>query len=127
MLELTYLIYIAMSLGITIWVGRTLNKNGRVFLLANFKNNEAVADSINHLLLVGFYLINIGFICYTLEKNGAAPMNYAEGIEFLSKKIGFIVIVLGIMHFALMFVLAKFQLNTADEFVEKVLGKRETV
>lgn len=110
MLELTYLIYIVISLGITVWVGRTLNKNGRVFLVANFKNNEAVADAINHLLLVGFYLINIGFICYTLENTGIAPATTSDGIEFLSRKIGFIVIVLGVMHFALMFALAKFSL-----------------
>lgn len=121
MLELTYLIYIAISLGITVWVGRTLNKNGRVFLVANFKNNEAVADAINHLLLVGFYLINIGFICYTLESTGIAPATPSDGIEFLSKKIGFIVIVLGVMHFALMFVLAKFSISEKNKTPGKLI------
>ena len=121
MLELTYLIYIAISLGITIWVGRTLNKNGRVFLVANFKDNEAVADAINHLLLVGFYLINIGFICYTLESTGIAPATRSDGIEFLSKKIGFIVIVLGVMHFALMFALAKFSLPEKNKVPSKLV------
>ncbi len=115
MLELTYLFYIVISLGITVWVGRTLNKNGRVFLIANFNNDEKVADAINHLLLVGFYLINIGFICYTLENTGVDPATTAEGIEFLSKKIGFIVIVIGIMHLLLMYALAKFKLPSLNK------------
>ena len=52
----TYAIYVVVSLAITVWVGRTLSRNGRLFLVENFNGNEALADSINHLLLVGFYL-----------------------------------------------------------------------
>ena len=65
MLGFTYLAYIFVSLGITIWVGRTLNRNGRIFLLENYADKPQLADAINQMLLVGFYLINIGYIAYT--------------------------------------------------------------
>jgi hypothetical protein len=94
----TYGIYLAVSLGITIWVGRTLNKNGRVFLVENFEGREALADSVNHLLLVGFYLLNFGFVSLAL-KYGDKPTTAVEAMEFLSTKIGLVIVVIGAMHF----------------------------
>lgn len=108
MLELTYLAYICLSLGITAWVGRTLNRNGRVFLLENYADKPQLADAINQMLLVGFYLINIGYIAYTMRIGGAGPTTWAQGLEFLSTKIGAMAIVLGVMHFALMIALQKY-------------------
>jgi hypothetical protein len=98
MLVQIYMLYLLISLAITLWVGRSLHRNGRVFLVENFKGNEALADSVNHLLLVGFYLVNIGFICLAL-KYGDKPVNLEQGIEFLSTKIGLVVFILGLMHF----------------------------
>ena len=106
MLVQIYGVYLLVSLAITVWVGRTLHKNGRVFLVENFKGNVELADSINHLLLVGFYLINFGFVCLTL-KYGDKPASLEEGIEFLSSKIGFVIVVLGVMHFFNMYLLMK--------------------
>src|SRR3954466_1231408 len=108
LLLITYAIYIAASLAITVWVGRTLNKNGRVFLIENFQGQEALADSINHLLLVGFYLVNIGFISLAL-RYGEKPSDAVGAVEFLSTKIGLVVVVLGVMHFFNMNMLVKFR------------------
>ena len=58
----TYGLYLALSLPLTVWVARTLHKNGRIFLVDCFHGNEPLADSVNHLLVVGFYLINFGFV-----------------------------------------------------------------
>ncbi len=104
----TYAIYVLVSLGITIWVGRTLNRNGRVFLVENFEGQEALADSINHLLLVGFYLINIGFVSLAL-RYGQKPTDVTEAVEFLSTKIGLAVVVIGVMHFVNMKYLVTFR------------------
>ena len=60
------------------------------------------------MLLVGFYLINIGFVAYTLRIAGEGPTSWAQVIEFLAVKIGFVAIILGIMHFALMFALQRY-------------------
>jgi protein-S-isoprenylcysteine O-methyltransferase Ste14 len=104
----TYVIYVTVSLAITFWVGRTLNRNGRVFLVENFAGREALADSINHLLLVGFYLINIGFISLAL-RFGDRPTDIVGAVELLSTKIGLAVVVLGGLHFFNMFALVRFR------------------
>ena len=93
-----YLIYLPVSVAMTIWVARTLHKNGRVFLVQAFRGKEDMADSVNHLLVVGFYLINVGFITTAL-RYGDKPQDAQETIEFLSTKLGIVLLVLGGMHF----------------------------
>ena len=63
----TYLLYLLFSGALTVWVAQTLHKNGRIFLVDVFHGNEALADSVNHLLVVGFYLINFGYVCLALQ------------------------------------------------------------
>ncbi len=94
----TYLSYIVVSVMLTVWVARTLHRNGRIFLVDAFRGNEPLADSVNHLLVVGFYLINIGYVTLAL-RYGAKPANLQESIEFLSTKVGLVLLVLGLMHF----------------------------
>jgi len=103
---MTYLVYLAISIGLTIWVARTLHKNGRIFLVDVFHGNEALADSVNHLLVVGFYLINLGYVSMAL-KLGYDIATPKEGIEALSVKIGMVLIVLGGMHFFNLFVFSR--------------------
>jgi len=95
---IAYLIYLPVAVAMTIWVARTLHKNGRVFLVQAFRGKEDMADSVNHLLVVGFYLINVGFIT-TVLRYGEKPRDVQEVIEFLSSKLGLVLIVLGGMHF----------------------------
>src|ERR1700748_2209702 len=97
-----YAAYVTISLFLTIWVARTLHRNGRVFLVQAFHGNETMADSVNHLLVVGFYLINLGFISFAL-RYGDKPGTLQEMIEFLSMKLGVVMLVLGGMHFFNMF------------------------
>ena len=97
-----YIAYFLASLGMTIWVGRTLHKNGRLFLVEAFSGNHEMADSVNHLLLVGFYLINLGFILVFLRV-GPKPEDIVQGVEYISTKLGIVVLVLGGMHFFNMF------------------------
>jgi hypothetical protein len=102
----TYLIYLALSVALTIWVARTLHKNGRVFLVDVFHGNEALADSVNHLLVVGFYLINFGYISLAL-KLGYAIETAEQSVEALSVKIGMVLLVLGGMHLFNLFVFSR--------------------
>lgn len=113
MIEISYVLYLIITLAITIWVARTLSKNGEVFLIQCFGQNEQLARSTNHLLVVGFYLINIGFITLTLSL-GAEPTTIPEAIRFLSSKVGLAVIVLGGMHF--------FNMGAISHFGRKVNG-----
>jgi hypothetical protein len=102
----TYLAYLAISIALTVWVARTLHKNGRVFLVDSFLGNERLADSVNHLLVVGFYLINIGYVTLAL-KYGAAAATAQECLETLSTKIGTVLLVLGFMHFFNLYVFTR--------------------
>jgi hypothetical protein len=97
-LIVTYLVYLGISVCLTVWVARTLHRNGRVFLVDSFLGNEQLADSVNHLLVVGFYLINIGYVTLAL-KYGATAANAQQALETLSTKVGLVLLVLGAMHF----------------------------
>ena len=102
----TYLSYLAISIALTVWVARTLHKNGRIFLVDSFHGNEALADSVNHLLVVGFYLINIGYVALALKYG--AKVDTAQGfLEALSTKVGLVLVVLGFMHFFNLLVFSK--------------------
>lgn len=94
----TELAYLAISIALTVWVARTLHRNGRVFLVDCFHGNTALADSINHLLVVGFYLINVGFVALALRV-GVAARTAQDALETLGTKVGFVLLVLGAMHF----------------------------
>ena len=107
MVETVYALYLIITIGITIWVARTLSANGIVFLVQCFGQNGELARSTNHLLVVGFYLVNIGFITLTLSL-GNEPTTMTEAIRFLSSKVGLAVIVLGAMHFFNMGAIAQF-------------------
>lgn len=114
-----YASYVALSIGITIWVGRTLSSNGLVFLIENFEGKEALARSVNHLLLVGFYLVNIGFMSLML-RYGGRPGSVVDALEFLSTKVGLVVVLLGAMHFANMYVLMRFRRSSLFGLIQPV-------
>lgn len=101
---ITYAVYLLISIGITIWVAKTLFKNGKVFLDDIFKGNLLLAESVNNLLLVGFYLVNIGYAVYTLKVTDSL-LDAREVIEVLSIKLGLIILILGAMHFFNLYVL----------------------
>lgn len=101
-----YFSYLVISIVLTIWVARTLFRSGRIFLLDAFHGNAELADSVNHLLVVGFYLINVGYIAVAL-KTTSALSTLREAIELESTKIGVVLLILGAMHFFNIAVLAK--------------------
>lgn len=99
---LTYAVYAAISLSLTIWVAQTLHKNGKIFLIDAFHGNAQMADSVNHLLQVGFYLVNVGFVSLFL-RYGDTPHDAVSSVEYISTKIGIVLLALGGMHFFNMF------------------------
>jgi hypothetical protein len=95
---IAYVTYLIITICLTVWVAKTLFKNGKLFLVDIFHGNTALAESVNNLLLVGFYLINLGYTVYTLQINDSI-FNFQQMIERLSLKIGLIILILGCMHF----------------------------
>jgi hypothetical protein len=124
MVETTYGLYLAISIGMTLWVARTLSSNGEIFLIQCFGHNAELARSTNHLLVVGFYLVNIGFITMTLQF-GKEPVTVTDAIRFLSGKVGLAVFVLGAMHFFNMNAIAKFGRKVGQWLTEGQVNRVE--
>lgn len=102
----TYLTYLLISVTVTVWVARTLYKRGGIFLVDAFHGNKELADSVNHLLVVGFYLINIGYVSLAL-KTADVIGNTRAAIELLSDKMGMVLLILGGMHFFNLYVFSR--------------------
>jgi hypothetical protein len=101
---LAYGLYLVISICMTIWVAKTLSKSGEVFLVKCFGQDSELAQSTNRLLVIGFYLVNIGFICWRLD-------GWLPGVNLIpdvGSRIGKSVLVLGLMHFFNMSMIAKF-------------------
>ena len=108
-----YIAYTVLTVLITVWVAQTLYKNGRHFLVDVFHGNEALADSVNRLLVVGFYLINLGYVSLML-KSDSPVTNAQQSIETLAGKLGLVMLVLGGMHFFNLFLFNKIRANAVD-------------
>lgn len=97
-----YLVYAGASVGLTIWLARTLSKSGEVFLDDVFVDNPRMAPAVNRLLVVGFYLLNLGYAFVTL-KAGAESLTPVQAMETLAAKLGALLISLGVIHFGNMY------------------------
>ena len=115
-----YVAYLVVSIAVTVWVARTLYRNGRAFLVEAFDGQETLADSVNHLLVVGFYLINLGWIVMTL-RTGYQLDTVRQAVELLSDKIGTVLFVLGVMHFFNLLVFSRFRRRALDRATDAAL------
>jgi hypothetical protein len=102
----TYLIYLLISVGLTVVVGRALSRSGREFLLEVFDGNAGLAEAVNRLLVVGFYLLNLGFVTLTMQTLGNVD-GARQAVQVLSVKVGEVLLVLGALHFANLAVFAR--------------------
>jgi hypothetical protein len=97
-----YVAYAGASVGLTIWLARTLSKSGEVFLDDVFVDNPRMAPAVNRLLVVGFYLLNLGYAFVTL-KAGVDSLTPVQAMETLAAKLGALLISLGVIHFGNMY------------------------
>src|SRR5215471_3581172 len=101
-----YSVYLAVSIAVTVWVARTLHRNGRVFLVEAFHGNAEMAESVNHLLVVGFYLTNLGYVALALATTETLNTT-RQAVELVSGKLGVVLLVLGLLHFMNLYVINK--------------------
>jgi hypothetical protein len=93
-----YATYAIVTVTLTVWLARTLFRNGQVFLEDVFKDAPRMADAVNRLLVVGFYLLNLGYAALLMKAEGGATV--LEATEVLAWKLGALLVSLGVMHFA---------------------------
>ncbi|MUU79572.1 hypothetical protein [Winogradskyella endarachnes] len=101
---ITYLIYLPIICFIMLKVGWLFYKNGEVFLLDIFQQNQPLVSSINKLLLIGYYLLNIGYAILTISYWEHLESTI-EIINSLSLTLGRIIIILALMHYNNIFIL----------------------
>jgi uncharacterized membrane protein len=95
----TYLAYLALTLPLTLWVARALQRYGKVFLVDVFSGDEVMAHAVNQLLVIGFYLLNLGYVAMFMTSH--TKVDDARTVfEVLSTKVGAVALVIGVVHFA---------------------------
>ena len=102
-----YLAYLGVSIGLTVWVATTLSRNGLVFLEDVFADQK-LARAINQLLVMGFYLLNLGYVAVAMRSSATIP-DASKALETLSTKVGLVLLVLGVLHFFNVFFLGRYR------------------
>ena len=104
----TYLLYLAATAPLTIWVGKALARHGEVFLIDVFAGDERLAHAVNQLLVIGFYLLNFGYLSRVM--GSSVDVNTGRQLlEVLSTKVGGVALVIGAIHFANVWTLNAFR------------------
>lgn len=107
MTETSYLVpvyaaYAVVTVSLTVWLARTLFTNGAVFLENVFKDEPKMAGAVNRLLVVGFYLFNLGYAALIMKAERGDTVIAA--VEVLAWKLGGLLLSLGVMHFTNLYV-----------------------
>ena len=123
-LVLVYSLYVAVAVGLTIWLARTLFRNGTVFLEDVFEGHEGLAASVNHLLVVGFYMLSLGYALYILRASGG--MDAFTATQFLVNRLAVLLVSLAAIHFVNVFVFWRIRSYREQRNMPKpiVSGKR---
>lgn len=98
-----YVLYLTISICLTVWVGRALHQNGRQFL-AEVLTDRALAASLSRLLVVAFYLVALGGVALLLQVD-VALASAADVIRAVATKVGLVLLLLGALHLVAMLAL----------------------
>lgn len=93
-----HIIYLFITIPTIVWTGNRLHTHGRQFVIDAFHGDEERGAAVNNLLLIGFYLVNLGLMALFV-RFGAYPTNAIETLELVTTKIGIVLLVLGAMHY----------------------------
>lgn len=91
-----YIVYLIIGILVTFFVGRDLHRKGYNLILDLF-GHEEFTRTINNILLVLYYLLNMGYISITLINIGEIT-TIIDLIEKLSIRVGLILFMLGSLH-----------------------------
>jgi len=103
-LLLVYLPYAVIAVSLTIWLARALSRHGEVFLVDVFRDKPGLATAVNQLLVIGFYLVNLGWALLLLRIGIDEVTTVNDAVELLTSKLGLLLLLLGAAHFTNLFV-----------------------
>lgn len=97
-----YTAYLVTTVGLVVWLARTLYRNGAVFLRDVFDDRPELAEAVNHLLVTGFAMVNLGYGFFLV--NGDEATDAAGAFQVLARKLGILLLSLATVHFVNLFV-----------------------
>ena len=109
---LVYLPYAAIAVGLTIWLARALSHHGEVFLHTVFKDNPALVHAVNQLLVIGFYLVNLGW-AFLLARGAGGVETMKDAVALLVDKLGILLLLLGGAHLMNLYVFHRIKKGAA--------------
>ncbi len=92
-----HLVYLVLAGGLTVWVATTLSRSGRVVLTHVLAGDDALAEAVDRLLVVGFYLLSFGLLLLSLRAGGPVS-SWAGLVESVSTRTGAVMLLLGMVH-----------------------------
>lgn len=113
---LVFIPYAAIAVALTIWLARQLSRHGLVFLRTVFKDRDDLAAAVNQLLVIGFYLVNIGWSLLLLRADQLDVTGATQAVSLLIERLGLLLLLLGIAHLINLYVFERIRraATTAD-------------
>ena len=102
-----YTFYAVIAVGLVVFLARTLSRNGAIFLQDVFdEGQENLAKAVNQLLVVGFYLLNLGYslLIYRLQDQYDSLI---FAFNEMVVRIGILLLSLGVIHLINMYLFWK--------------------
>jgi len=94
---LAYSIYLSLTILTIVIIGRQLHSNG-IFYVRKVLPEETTADTVNNILLLAYYLVNIGYSFLTLS-NWEPITDVTMLLKALCEHLGFIYLLLALLHY----------------------------
>lgn len=102
-----YLIYFGITIFIIVKVGKVCYNNGNIYVSQLIPDHEELCQKINQMLLIGYYLLNIGYCAMTIIS--WQKINTTENlIEIIASKSAVIIVTIAIMHYINILLLTKY-------------------
>src|SRR3954466_3086289 len=94
----TYLLYLSITVPLTVWVARALRRHGEIFLVDVFHGDDRLAHAVNQLLVIGPWRLNFGYVSFFMASTGEVDTG-GSVMELLSTKVGGVALMIGVVHF----------------------------
>lgn len=104
---IAYGIYLSITVFIIVVVGKTCYRNGNIYVLALIPEHADLCHRINSILLIGYYLINIGYATTTLISWQKINL-LTELVEIIAMKTAIIMGILCLLHYLNIFIISNY-------------------
>ncbi|WP_221259866.1 hypothetical protein [Flavobacterium okayamense] len=104
---IAYIIYFSITAFIIIKVGKIFYDNGNIYVSELIPNHMELCHKTNQILLLGYYLLNIGYCAITII-SWQKIATFSQLIEIVSYKSAIIIITIAIMHYINIILLTKY-------------------